>query len=51
MVFVLNMVLHPDIQATAQGQLDAVTGNGRPPTFADRPKCPFIDQVLQEVYR
>ncbi|KAL6410650.1 O-methylsterigmatocystin oxidoreductase [Ilyonectria robusta] len=50
-VFVLNMTLHPDIQAKAQAILDEVIGRDRLPTFEDRPKLRYIDYIVQETLR
>lgn len=50
-VFILNMVLHPNIQLKAQEILDEVVGRRRLPTFEDRPKLRFIDYIVQETLR
>lgn len=50
-VFVLNMVLHPEIQDKAQAMLDEVVGNDRLPTFEDRSRLPYIDFIVQETLR
>ncbi|EFX03575.1 cytochrome p450 monooxygenase [Grosmannia clavigera kw1407] len=55
-VFVLNMVLQPEVQAKAQGLLDAVlvSPDGktrRLPTFSDRPALRYIDLIVQETLR
>ncbi|KAL3293198.1 cytochrome p450 [Colletotrichum asianum] len=50
-VFVLNMVLHPEIQEKAQRMIDEVVGDKRLPTFEDRPKLPYIDCIVQETLR
>lgn len=50
-VFVLNMVLHPEVQAKAQKEIDEVVGRDRLPTFEDRPKLQYIDYVVQETFR
>jgi len=49
--FILAMLLHPDVQEKAQGELDLVIGRERLPTFEDRPNLPFIDAVCKEVLR
>ena len=51
LVFILNMVLHPRVQAKARHCLDAVVGRDRLPTFADRPRLPYIDRIVQETLR
>ncbi len=50
-VWILNMVLHPEIQAKAQKMIDEVIGNDRLPTFDDRDKLPYIDNIVQETLR
>ena len=50
-VFILNMVLHPEIQGKAQKQLDAIVGPGRLPTFGDRSRLTYIDYIVQETLR
>lgn len=50
-VFVLNMILHPEIQRKAQKVLDEVVGRDRLPTFEDRPKLQYIDNIVQETLR
>ncbi|KAI9454956.1 cytochrome P450 [Russula earlei] len=51
MSFVLAVLLHPGVQRRAQGEIDAVTGRERFPTFEDRPSLPFVDAVCKEVLR
>lgn len=50
-VFILNMVLHPEIQAKARKQLDEVVGIDRLPGFEDRSRLPDIDHIVQETLR
>ncbi|KAF2471439.1 cytochrome P450 [Lindgomyces ingoldianus] len=50
-VFVLNMVLHPEVQDKAQKIIDTVVEPGRLPAFADRPYLPYIDYIVQETLR
>jgi cytochrome P450 len=50
-VFILNMVLHPEIQEKARKILDEVVGENRLPTFEDRPKLKYIDYIVQETLR
>ena len=51
MVFVLAMLLHPDVQRKAQAALDAVLGSSRLPAFDDRDRLRYIDHVVYETYR
>ena len=51
MVFVLAMVLYPDVQKRAQAEIDSVIGKDRLPTFEDRASLPYIDAIKQEVFR
>jgi cytochrome P450 len=51
MVFILNMVLHPEVQLKAQEILDRVVGKARLPTFEDRPHLRYINYVVQETLR
>ncbi|KAF5536033.1 cytochrome p450 [Fusarium mexicanum] len=50
-IFILNMVLHPEIQDKAQQELDAVIGSNRLPDFSDRPALVYIEHIVQEIYR
>ncbi|KAK7431466.1 hypothetical protein QQZ08_001956 [Neonectria magnoliae] len=45
------MVLHPEIQKKARDQLDSVIGPDRLPEFSDRGFLPYIEHIVQEVYR
>jgi cytochrome P450 len=51
MVFVLAMVLYPDVQKRAQAEIDSVIGRDQLPTFTDRASLPYIDAVLRETLR
>ncbi|KAK8963765.1 Cytochrome P450 78A4 [Platanthera guangdongensis] len=47
-----RMVLHPDIQAKVQAEIDAVTnGNSRPVTDSDVKNLPFLQAVVKESLR
>lgn len=50
-VFMLAMVLYPEVQRKAQAELDAVVGIGRLPSFGDREDLPYLDALCKEVYR
>jgi cytochrome P450 len=45
------MTLHPEVVKKAQAEIDAVVGNDRLPTFADRKNLPYIDALTKEVLR
>ena len=49
--FYLAMMLFPDIQRTAQKELDTVIGPTRLPTLDDRDSLPYINALLWEVIR
>ncbi|KAL4257795.1 cytochrome P450 family protein [Pleurotus pulmonarius] len=49
--FFLVMTLHPEVQEKAQKELDAIVGNGRLPTFRDRPYLPYINCIIKEIWR
>ena len=51
MVFVVAVLLRPEVQTVAQKELDAVTRRERLPTFEDRLNLPFIDAICKEVIR
>lgn len=51
LTFILAMVLHPDVYAKAQEEMDRVIGDARLPTLEDRPRLPYISSVLSETYR
>jgi cytochrome P450 len=45
------MILHLEVQANAQAEIDAVVGNDRWPAFSDRPSLPFCDTIMSETLR
>ena len=49
--FILQMTLHPDIQAKAHAELDRVVGKNTLPTFADESSLPYIGAIAKEVLR
>ncbi|GBE82771.1 Multifunctional cytochrome P450 monooxygenase af510 [Sparassis crispa] len=49
--FFLAMTLHPDVQRKAQAEVDGVIETGRLPSFSDRPKLPYVEALIKEVYR
>ncbi|KAH6971284.1 cytochrome P450 [Ilyonectria destructans] len=50
-VFVLNMILHPEVQEKGQKAVDEVVGRDRLPTFEDRPQLRYVDYIVQETLR
>lgn len=50
-VFVLAMVLHPEVQAKAQAEIDALLGDGRLPEMSDRESLPYVCCIVKEVLR
>ncbi|KAG2126244.1 cytochrome P450 [Suillus bovinus] len=51
MVFVLAMVLHPEVQRRAQAEIDSVIGRDRLPVFEDRTSLPYVESILRETFR
>ncbi|KAI9566797.1 cytochrome P450 [Boletus coccyginus] len=51
LVFILAMLLNPDVQARAHAEIDSVVGTARLPDFEDRRSLPYIDAVLRETLR
>ncbi|KAI0776610.1 cytochrome P450 [Trametes elegans] len=49
--FFLAMTRYPYALRAAQDQIDRVIGNGRLLDFADRPLLPYIDAIVEELYR
>jgi cytochrome P450 len=45
------MILHPDVFAKAQAEIDRVVGSDRLPDFQDRNSLPYVESVVKEVYR
>ncbi|KAH7884352.1 cytochrome P450 [Phlebopus sp. FC_14] len=50
-VFVMAMVLFPEVQKKAQSVIDSVVGTSRLPTWSDRSSLKYIDAVLRETLR
>jgi len=50
-IFVLAMMLYPDVQKRAQAEIDATIGTERLPTFEDRSLLPYMEAVLRETLR
>ncbi|PBK71179.1 cytochrome P450 [Armillaria solidipes] len=49
--FYLAMALYPDVQRRAQEEIIAVIGDGRLPRISDRESLPYIDALVQEMFR
>ncbi|KZT21922.1 cytochrome P450 [Neolentinus lepideus HHB14362 ss-1] len=50
-IFILTMMLFPEVQKRAQEEIDRVVGNERLPDFIDREKLPYITALMKEVLR
>ncbi|KAJ6468323.1 cytochrome P450 [Mycena sanguinolenta] len=50
-VFLLAMILFPDVQKKAQAEIDAVVGQGRSPGFEDYEALPYVQALIKEVTR
>ncbi|KAF9463392.1 cytochrome P450 [Collybia nuda] len=50
-VFLLAMVLHPEVMQKAQAEIDGIVGRDRIPTFRDFDKLPYIQAMVKEVLR
>lgn len=50
-IFILAMLLYPDVMRRAQSQIDTVVGRGRLPSFSDKESLPYIDAIVKEVLR
>ena len=49
--FILAMILHPEVLAKVQEEMDTVVGHGRLPTFSDRASLPYLESVMSETLR
>ncbi|KAI0039477.1 cytochrome P450 [Auriscalpium vulgare] len=49
--FFLAMTVYPEVQRKAQAEIDAVVGNDRLPTFADRAQLPYVEAIISEILR
>ena len=50
-VFLLAMLLHPDVQKKAQVQLDEVLQSEHLPDFEDIASLPYVRAIVKEVLR
>lgn len=49
--FFLAMSMNPEVQATAQREIDQVVGKDRLPSYKDRNSLPYINALVKEVLR
>lgn len=49
--FFFAMLLHPEIQRSAQAEIDEALGPYCLPVLADRPRLPYIDALIKEILR
>lgn len=49
--FFLAMALFPDVFSKARMEIDSVVGSERLPLISDRTNLPYVDAVIQEVFR
>ncbi|KAG1887793.1 cytochrome P450 [Suillus subluteus] len=50
-IFLLAMVLYPDVQARARAEIDQVVGHDKMPCLDDRASLPYLDAILLEALR
>ncbi|KAH9917068.1 cytochrome P450 [Fomitopsis serialis] len=50
-VFILVMILYPDVYAKAQEEMDSIIGGARLPTVSDKDALPYLECILKETYR
>ncbi|KAG1841703.1 cytochrome P450 [Suillus subalutaceus] len=50
-VFLLAMILHPEVQIKAQEEIDRVIGDSRLPDFSDQEGLPYVEAVYLETLR
>ncbi|KAL2935406.1 Cytochrome P450 78A5 [Bienertia sinuspersici] len=46
-----RMVMHPDIQAKAQAEIDTIVGKNTPVTDSHLPKLPYLQAIVKETLR
>ncbi|KAJ4387460.1 hypothetical protein N0V93_008052 [Gnomoniopsis smithogilvyi] len=49
--FILAMILFPEVQKKAQEEIDTVVGSDRLPQFGDRDNLPYVNALVNEVFR
>ncbi|THH29298.1 hypothetical protein EUX98_g4897 [Antrodiella citrinella] len=50
-VFILAMLLHPNVRVKAREEMDRVVGSGRLPELYDRENLPYLNSIIKETYR
>lgn len=45
------MILHPEVQRTAQEELDRVVGTDRLPSLGDMDRLPYVRAIVSEALR
>ncbi|KAG2138885.1 cytochrome P450 [Suillus cothurnatus] len=50
-IFLLAMVLYPDVQARARAEINLVVRHDKMPCLDDRASLPYLDAILREVLR
>ncbi|EIW74014.1 cytochrome P450 [Coniophora puteana RWD-64-598 SS2] len=50
-IFILAMVLHPEVQARAQSEIDEVVGTDRLPDLDDKGSLPYVEAIYRETLR
>ncbi|QRV85542.1 cytochrome P450 family protein [Ceratobasidium sp. AG-Ba] len=51
LIFVLAMILFPEVQHKAQAEIDEMIGSDRLPTIEDRPALGYVSRLVEEVLR
>ncbi|KAG2367962.1 cytochrome P450 [Suillus spraguei] len=51
LVFLLAMILNPEVQTKAHAEIDRVVGKDRLPDFNDRSALPYVEAILRETLR
>ncbi|CUA78508.1 O-methylsterigmatocystin oxidoreductase [Rhizoctonia solani] len=51
MIFVLAMTLYPEVQRKGQEEIDRVVGPDRLPAMTDQDSLPYINAIIQEIFR
>jgi len=45
------MIMHPEVLAKVQAEMDSVIGPDRLPDFDDRNSLPYLESIVKELYR